>query len=155
MDGTAASAGAPTATAAAAAPTETAVACSTARGDGGLDGINSLGVRLVEASAHKRPPRPSVRITAARRSAWRRVGKSQLPWQECDGYFNPAPQYSSSNRTLHYGGKILCNFSASYLHFAVNLYTVTGSGDNIEYNFQEQLIKNGRRAGPVDKGHAA
>jgi hypothetical protein len=30
----------------------------------------------------------------------------------CLGYFSPEPQYSASNKTIHYGGLVQCNYAA-------------------------------------------
>jgi hypothetical protein len=59
----------------------------------------------------------------------------------CDIYTNPYPQYSASNRTMHFGGKIICNYTDSLVVIAT-LYRVVGSGSNTDYIWASNITTN-------------
>jgi len=60
----------------------------------------------------------------------------------CTGSFNPTPQYSASNKTIHWGGIQQCTKAVAQ-HLTVNLYAIVGTGDNERNLFQDQIQKNG------------
>src|SRR4030095_14647924 len=57
--------------------------------------------------------------------------------QYCQNWFSPVPQYSASNRTVHWGVNIICNFTGT-LHDHGTLYSVEGSGENAHNVWQDE-----------------
>lgn len=56
----------------------------------------------------------------------------------CIGSLAPEPQYSGTNKTLHWGGRIDCNRVAA-LTFEGWLYQVVGAGDNERYVQEDHI----------------
>lgn len=56
----------------------------------------------------------------------------------CDIYTNPYPQYSASDRTLRFGGKIVCNYTDA-LWVDATLFPVVGTGENQHNVWADQL----------------
>lgn len=94
-------------------------------------------------SAGSRDPQPtSATASVDRPGADRTAPDATLV---CTGVFSPVPQYSASNRTIHVGGHIGCNFVGS-LHFRVNLYTLRGTGEN-ETKVWQDFVDPGWKVG--------
>ena len=58
--------------------------------------------------------------------------------RHCDVYSNPYPQYSASNKTVHFGGKIICNYT-DHLYVVATLYRLSGSQSDPEYNWEDDV----------------
>ena len=60
----------------------------------------------------------------------------------CSGESAPAPQYSPSNRTLHWGEKLICN-QAVWITLRDDLLEVVGSGDFQRYVLVDSVSNHG------------
>jgi hypothetical protein len=94
------------------------------------------------ASATPKPADPSAhpRVKASGKAKDDSASTTSLA---CYGYDNPSPTYSSSNNTVHWGMKTICNYTDPDLSIDATLYSITGSGDNQTYVWQDRLIKSG------------
>jgi hypothetical protein len=87
------------------------------------------------------PPEPKPVVTIGAPTPSPSGGVSALDTRHCDVWTNPYPQYSASNRTLHFGGKITCNYS-DQLWVDATLFHVVGTGDK-QHNVWASSIANG------------
>lgn len=60
----------------------------------------------------------------------------------CTGEAAPAPQYSASNHTIHWGLKVICNQPA-YIQIHDDLLEVVGHGDHEHYVEMDFAVKRG------------
>lgn len=58
----------------------------------------------------------------------------------CEGEDSPVPQYSASNRTVHYGFKTICNYTDDNLWIHSWLYSIVGSGEKEHSVYQDDRI---------------
>lgn len=93
------------------------------------------------ASAAKPDPNGTPRVKA---SAPAKDAETDATTQDliCAGYDAPSPTYSSSNNTVHWGMKTICNYVDPNLYIHAWLYSIVGSGTNETYVYQDDLVKN-------------
>lgn len=100
-----------------------------------------IGATAASATPSPLPGAPNQHLTLAPKAPkGATIPNSSLADLSYSGEAAPAPQYSSSNHTIHWGLKLICN-QVAYITVRDDLLEVVGNGDNEHYDYIDTVSR--------------